>query len=319
MKALIVDDDPTTRRILWSVLDRLGYEPVAAVDGADGLAAACKQRIRLIITDWMMPKLSGIELVRRLRELGDGHLFYVILLTVKDQKSELIEAMNAGADDFIRKPFDPDELSVRIRSGQRIIDLTQRLEQQAMTDPLTGLLNRRGLHDAFGVRAPERNCRSGRGLGFIVADLDHFKHLNDSYGHGAGDLVLQQTAVLLRTLFEPKGIVARMGGEEFWVLLCDCSPSDVAERAEAARRLIEMEPFRLGEHAPEEDDIVHLTASFGYTHCRSLGAYRLENLFQVADGALYQAKQAGRNRAVAVLNPACEAPPAVSAAMGAGD
>ena len=297
MKILIVDDDRLTRHMLRRFLGRLGYETVEAGDGLAGLETARKERIRLIITDWMMPELDGPEMVRRLRALGDGHRFYVILLTAKDQSAELVEAMNAGADDFIRKPFDQDELRVRIRAGQRIIDLTERLEQQAMTDPLTGLLNRRGLHDAVASEHPQRDCAGGRGLGFVVADLDHFKQINDSHGHAAGDLILQQTALRLRTVFEPQGIVARMGGEEFWILLCDCCREALAQRAEAARQRIAVEPFQLPDERPgEPGQGVSLTASFGFSHVAELGDQRLEQFFGVADHALYQAKTDGRNR-----------------------
>jgi diguanylate cyclase (GGDEF)-like protein len=208
----------------------------------------------------------------------------------------LVEAMNAGADDFIGKPFDQDELRVRIRAGQRIIDLTERLEKQAMTDPLTGLLNRRGLHDALASAHPQRDCSGGRGLGCVVADLDHFKQVNDHYGHAAGDLILQQTALRLRTVFEPQGIVARMGGEEFWIILCDCDHDTLAHRVEAARARLAAEPFELPASTPgATGQSIKLTASFGFNHVTELGEQRLEQVFAGADRALYQAKSDGRN------------------------
>lgn len=297
MKALIVDDDRLSRRIVSRFLEFLGYETVEAEDGAEALEIAREQRIHLIVTDWVMPNMTGPELVRRLRQLGDGRLFYIILLTFKDQKEELVEAMDAGADDFIRKPFEQGELRTRVRAGQRIIELTEKLERQAMTDPLTGLLNRRGLHDALGADHPQRDCGGGRGLGFIIADLDHFKQINDQHGHAVGDLILQQTASRLRAAFEPEGIVARMGGEEFWVLLCDCTREQLAARAEAAREGIASQAFQLAEdeRSPDAGDI-HLTASFGFCHTPTLGDQRLEHFFERADKALYQAKSDGRNR-----------------------
>jgi diguanylate cyclase (GGDEF)-like protein len=297
VKVLVVDDDRMSRRIVGRFLEFLGYEVVEAEDGAEAFEIARRQRIRLIITDWMMPRMDGPDLVRKLRNLGDGRLFYVILLTSKDQKEELVEAMDAGADDFIRKPFEQGELRTRVRAGQRIIELTEKLERQAMTDPLTGLLNRRGLHDALGAEDPDRDCRGGRGLGFIVADLDHFKQINDTLGHAAGDLILQETARRLRETFEPQGIVARMGGEEFWVLLCDCSREQLASRAEAARARIAGEPFQLPDDGTDRSrDSVPLTISLGYSHAPDLGGHRLEQFFERADKALYQAKADGRDR-----------------------
>jgi diguanylate cyclase (GGDEF)-like protein len=297
VRILVVDDDRLSRRIVGRFLEFLGYEIVEAEDGAEAFDIARRQRIRLIITDWMMPKMDGPELVRQLRKLGDGRLFYVILLTSKDQKEELVEAMDAGADDFIRKPFEQGELRTRVRAGERIIELTEKLERQAMTDPLTGLLNRRGLHDALGSEHPDRDCQGGRGLGFIVADLDHFKQINDTHGHAAGDLILQETAGRLRETFEPHGIVARMGGEEFWVLLCDCSREQLATCAEAARARIAAEPFQVpGDGTHPEEDHLHLTVSLGYSHAPELGGHRLEQFFERADKALYQAKADGRNR-----------------------
>jgi two-component system chemotaxis response regulator CheY len=300
VKVLVVDDDRMSRRIVGRFLEFLGYEIVEAEDGAEAFDIARRQRIRLIITDWMMPKMDGPELVQRLRKLADGHRFYVILLTSKDQQEELVEAMDAGADDFIRKPFEQGELRTRVRAGKRIIELTEKLERQAMTDPLTGLLNRRGLHDAVGAEDPQRDCQGGRGLGFIVADLDHFKRINDTHGHAAGDLILLETARRLRAVFEPQGLVARMGGEEFWVLLCDCDREGLLKSAEAARQRIATEPFPLaGDSADDAAEPVSLTASFGCTHIAMLGTERLEHLFQIADTALYRAKAEGRNRVCA--------------------
>lgn len=298
MKILIADDDRLTRRILAGFLGPLGYEVLEAENGAQAFEAITAKDIRLVITDWMMPNVDGLELIRRLRTLSDGHLIYIILLTAKEQTAELIEAMNAGADDFIRKPFDRDELRVRVRAGERIIDLTERLERLAMTDSLTGLLNRRGLHDAYAMRQAHHECLGDRGLGFIIADLDHFKQVNDRYGHAAGDLVLQQTSTQLKAIFEPQGIVARMGGEEFWVLLCDCHADELAWLTEGARRAIATTDFVLATNTDQETPSIHLTASFGIAHTTALGKRRLEDLFEFADQALYHAKENGRNRVV---------------------
>lgn len=296
MKILIADDDRLTRRMLAGFLGHLGYEVIEAEDGAQAFDIIREEDIRLVITDWMMPNVDGLELVRRLRQLSGGHLIYVILLTAKEQTAELVEAMDAGADDFISKPFDRNVLRVRVHAAQRIIDLTERLERLAMTDPLTGLLNRRGLHDAYAMRKARHECLDDQGMGFIIADLDHFKQVNDRYGHAAGDLVLQETAKRLQAAFEPQGIVARMGGEEFWVLLCDCDARELAQRTEAARQAIAATDFILSADAGHGGEPIRLTASFGISHTGALGARRLEALFEGADQALYRAKEGGRNR-----------------------
>ncbi len=292
MKILIVDDERMSRRMLKAALRQAGHEVVEAENGLDALAVIAEQSIRFVITDWMMPRLDGVALTQRLRANADAPFVYVILVTAKENTAELIEAMNAGADDFIRKPFDQGELAVRVRAGVRILELTERLERQAMTDPLTGLLNRRGLEHAIEIQGLAQ-----LGLGFIVGDLDHFKLVNDRHGHAAGDLVLRKTGALLRELFEPQGLVARVGGEEFWVLLRGCDQAALERRTENARRSIECTPFAVGNGQP-----LHLSMSFGCTQVDAIGDRddrddrEVERLFRIADGALYHAKENGRNR-----------------------
>jgi two-component system chemotaxis response regulator CheY len=289
VKVLVVDDERLARHLLRGFLSRDGYQVVEAVNGAEALRILQAQQIRFVITDWMMPELNGLELIRALRRDGAAHLVYIILLTAKEHGSELVEAMDAGADDFIRKPFDREELRARVRAGERILQLTERLERQARTDPLTSLLNRRGLHEAIAEHQLDDDC--GAGLGFVIVDLDHFKQVNDTHGHACGDCVLSQTGALLRMGFEPGGLVARIGGEEFWVLLGDCDQAALGRRAETARELIASTPFPVGARAP-----LRLTASFGCTWAPALGGRRIEDLYRIADSALYRSKNAGRNR-----------------------
>jgi two-component system chemotaxis response regulator CheY len=297
VKVLVVDDERLARHLLRGFLTRDGYQVVEAVNGAEALRVLQTQQIRFVITDWMMPELNGLELIRALRRDGAAHLIYIILLTAKEHGSELVEAMDAGADDFIRKPFDREELRARVRAGERILQLTERLERQARTDPLTGLLNRRGLHEAIAEHMLDEDC--GAGLGFVIADLDHFKRVNDTYGHACGDRVLTQTGALLRMGFEPGGLVARIGGEEFWVLLGDCDRSGLGRRAQTARELIAGTPFPVGAAQP-----LHLTASFGCTWTAALDDRRIEDLYRIADAALYRSKNAGRNRVTCIAGEA---------------
>jgi two-component system, cell cycle response regulator len=283
-KILVVEDERFTRRMLARFLTNAGYRVEEAQDGHEALEVLAREPIRLVITDWMMPRMSGLELIRAIRGRSPDHWVYVILLTARDEKTGIVEALDAGADDFIHKPFDNDELAVRIRAGQRIVELTERLERLAMTDPLTGLLNRRGLQ--------ERLAQSGwtqRPLGCAVADIDHFKRVNDEHGHERGDQVLKEVAALLRTLFEPEGIVARVGGEEFWLILPDCTPDLLYRRIEHARLVI-------AGTALGDDPALYVTMSFGITAVSALRGRDIATLFRVADDALFAAKRDGRNR-----------------------
>ncbi|WP_295579519.1 diguanylate cyclase [uncultured Lamprocystis sp.] len=295
MKILVVEDQRFTRRMLVRFLTNAGYAVEEAQDGCEAMEVLAREPIRFVITDWMMPCMSGLELIRAIRGRSLDRWVYVILLTARDEKSGIVEALDAGADDFIHKPFDNEELAVRIRAGQRIIELTERLERLAMTDPLTGLLNRRGLQETLA-----QSGSADAPLGCVVADIDHFKRINDARGHDRGDLVLKQIAELLRGLFEPDGIVARVGGEEFWLLLRNGTPAELCERVERARSIIAATVLTDGGGDP-----LNLTLSFGITAVPALQGRDITTLFKIADGALYASKQNGRNRVTCAAPDAC--------------
>lgn len=286
MKILVVEDQRFTRCMLARFLARSGYQVAEAQDGREALEVLAREPIRLVVTDWMMPRMSGLELIRAIRGNSPDRWVYVILLTARDEKGSTVEALDAGADDFIHKPFDNDELAVRIRAGQRIVELTERLERLAMTDPLTGLLNRRGLHQAVAATCPPEMP-----VGLGVADIDHFKQINDRYGHDTGDLALQQIAAVLRRSLEPEGILARVGGEEFWVVLRGCSPAGLYERVESARAAVAAAAF-----AGPGAQAIGLTLSFGIAQVPALAGQDIATLFRAADRALYASKRDGRNR-----------------------
>ncbi len=295
MKILVVEDQRFTRRMLASFLTSAGYAVAEAQDGCAAMEVLAREPIRFVITDWMMPCMSGLDLIRAIRGRSLDRWVYVILLTARDEKSGIVEALDAGADDFIHKPFDNEELAVRIRAGQRIIELTERLERLAMTDPLTGLLNRRGLQETL-----IQCCPADAPLGFAVADIDHFKRVNDAHGHDRGDLVLKQIAGLLRGLFEPDGIVARVGGEEFWLVLRNGDPAALCGQVERARARVAATAL-----TDEGHDTLRLTLSFGLTVVPTLRGRDITTLFKIADGALYRSKQDGRNRVTYVAPDAC--------------
>jgi len=297
LKALIADDNAGFRIVLERMLRKWGYDVVVASDGLEALAALqAPDPPRLAILDWMMPGLDGVEVCRRLREENREPYIYIVLLTAKDTAEELVEGMEAGADDYLRKPVDSHELRVRVRAGRRILDLQQEvvqgreaLRQLATCDPLTSLWNRNAMYDILS-RELKRAKRESGSISLLMADLDHFKQINDTLGHAAGDAVLQEAARRIATCVRPYDAVCRYGGEEFLIVLPGCDLADATLRAEQIRAAIAASPFRI----PEGD--VNLTCSLGVTASSGPAGYDAALLAHEADEALYAAKHNGRNR-----------------------
>lgn len=286
MNILVAEDDMIFRRLLEAALTGWGYRVTLARDGNEAWRALqSTDRPQLAILDWMMPGLEGIEVCRRLRASEGGMYVYVLLLTAKERKQDLVEGLRAGADDFLSKPFDHVELEARLRTGRRIVELEQRLTFQALHDPLTGAMNRAGVLDSL-RRDVARSMRDGAPVSVIMADLDHFKAVNDSRGHAAGDSVLVEATRRFRAAVRPHDIVARWGGEEFLMVLPACAREDAMSAAERIREAIAEQPFEVG-GAP-----IPLTVSLGV----STGRDAHESLVQGADAALYAAKEGGRDR-----------------------
>jgi len=249
----------------------------------------------MAVLDWVMPELTGPEVCRRVRETLREPYTYILLLTSKNTKGETVEGLEAGADDYIVKPFDQHELQVRLRAGQRIIDLQlnlmqarEELRERASKDLLTMLPNRSAI--AHTLENEIARChRDHRTVGIILLDLDHFKRVNDTLGHFAGDAVLRETAARLRSNMRPYDQVGRYGGEEFLVVLPNCDLEQAANQAERMRH-------RLHETSMLVDGSeLQVSASFGVTI--SDGSERSPDVFvRVADEALYRAKANGRNR-----------------------
>ena len=303
MRVLIAEDEPVSRKRLQLLLGRWGYDVVAVGDGE----AAWRQLSigdppRLAILDWMMPGLDGVSLCRKVRALRDEPYTYILLLTVRDKDANLIEAMEAGADDFLSKPFKPQELESRLRAGKRICQLQEdliqareALREQATKDVLTECWNRRAVLDALD-RELRRSVRSprGTGLGLLIADLDHFKRINDTYGHLVGDQVLRETVRRITGQIRPYDSVGRLGGEEFLVLLTDCRHEQVTKAAERLRQAISDRPFETTAGA------VSVTVSLGAASLAPGGLMPAELALSAADQALYSAKETGRNQTCCV-------------------
>ncbi len=249
----------------------------------------------LAILDWVMPELTGPDVCRKVREAYREPYTYILLLTSKNTKNETVEGLEAGADDYIVKPFDQHELQVRLRAGKRIIDLQmdlvtarEELRERANKDLLTMLPNRSAVSATL-EQELSRCHRDHQTVGVILLDIDHFKKVNDTYGHFAGDAVLRETANRLRHNMRLYDQIGRYGGEEFLVVLPKCGLDQATHQAERMRAKLNADPMMV------DGAELHVSASFGVTV--SDGSERTPDVFvRVADEALYRAKESGRNR-----------------------
>jgi two-component system, cell cycle response regulator len=289
-KILVVDDDPAMRRILVKVLTTAGYDVSIASDGREALDHIRGECPHIVITDWDMPSLNGVELCRQVRGEDLPRYVYVVMLTGSYQVS-LVEGFDCGADDFITKPVDASELLARLQSGSRIVDLESKLRLLAKCDPLTEVLNRRTFFELF-EKEWQRSSRNQDVVSCLIMDVDHFKATNDNYGHQPGDRVLHAIAQVLQQQCRIPDSVCRYGGEEFCVLLPDTDEQGALRCAERCRRAIEQ--LRFG--APLED--LRVTASFGVAQ-RNCHAANPAQLVNQADQALLTSKRSGRNRVTA--------------------
>ncbi len=276
-------------------MDQEKYVVSFAKNGREAIALFEEHQPTLVITDWEMPDITGIELCGQLRS-HDGPYTYIILLTSNTEKDQIVRGLSAGADDYLTKPFHPGELLARVAVGRRIVKLHReiqekncQLEELALTDSLTGLSNRRAIED-YAVRQLSGAARHGFPFWIVMADLDSFKNVNDTYGHGAGDTVLKAFADVLRKNTRASNICGRIGGEEFVVVLTHIEESKVQLVVERIRQQFEAEQFSFG------GDPFAVTASFGISGFQDDGAPSFADLLREADAALYAAKRAGRNR-----------------------
>lgn len=302
MRVLVADDAPIVRTLLQTSLERAGYHVELARDGLEALAVLRgPSPPRLAILDWIMPGRDGIDVCRDMREAGAEPYVYIILLSAKDDTADTIRALDAGADDFLRKPFDPAELEARLRAGRRIVDLhealiaaREELRREARHDALTQVLNRRAIDEIL-EQEIARAQRNDSPLAVIFCDLDHFKEVNDRYMHIVGDAVLVDVAARLRSLLRPYDALGRWGGEEFVITLPGCDTQQALQIAERLRLLLAEAPVTV-ENGPK----VSVTASFGVVATDTVGVLAREQLVSLADRAAYRAKDTGRNRVVLV-------------------
>jgi len=299
---LVAEDDPMFRRILQRWLESWGFSVLAAEDGAQAWEILRgKNPPSMMILDWVMPGMDGLELCLRTRASGCGPYQYILLVTARDRTPDVVRGLDAGADDYLTKPFDKNELHARLRVGRRMLDLQrdllsaqEKLRFQATHDPLTGLWNRGALLDLLQTEL-ERTVRTRSSLGVLMLDIDHFKKVNDTHGHLAGDAVLQEIAQRVVRATRAYDVVGRYGGEEFLLLLPTCDVAQTQASAERIRAAIAAQPFGAG------DAQMPLTVSIGATVAPAAGRSETE-ILSLSDLALYDAKAAGRNRAAVRLS-----------------
>jgi diguanylate cyclase (GGDEF)-like protein len=309
LRILAVDDDPMSLKLLERALRKAGHQVVSARDGREALQIALETNPQVVLADWMMPELSGLELCRALRRIESGQDMYFLLLTGRDDEDRVVEAFDAGVDDYVAKPFNARILMARLKGGQRVIELkakveadrqtmmrqvaelgslTRKLRTAALTDALTDLPNRRYIMKRL-EQEWDSSSRTNRPLSVIMLDIDHFKKVNDQHGHDIGDVVLKETANVLRLSTRAGEEVARLGGEEFLVVCPNATLEQARVCAERIRLAIERNVIQSGSF----DRAV--TVSAGVAE-RKPGAQGYEALFKAADEAVYVAKHNGRNQ-----------------------
>jgi diguanylate cyclase (GGDEF)-like protein len=296
LKILVADDSPVYRKLVEESLSQERYTIFFAKNGRQALDLFAEHKPGLVITDWTMPDISGIELCQRIRRDFQQFYAYVILLTANTDKKEVIEGLAAGADDYLTKPFHPGELQARVRVGRRNADLhdqlqakNRQLEEMALTDALTGLPNRRAI-DFWAAGQLSAAARHDFPIAVVMADLDHFKSINDTHGHDAGDIVLRSFAEVLKSNTRQSNICGRLGGEEFLVVITHLEKENVTIAIERIRKQFESQKFTVAGHT------FGVTASFGIASFRGTDSPSFSDLVTHADAALYSAKHKGRNR-----------------------
>lgn len=306
LQILVVDDSPVYRKLVEHALEGNPYSLTFAKSGSEALDLFARNLPAIVITDWMMPDLSGLDLCQRLRADVHRGYTYIILLTSIAEKDNVVKGLAAGADDYLTKPFDPGELLARIGVGRRIIDLHRQidaknklLEELAHSDSLTGLPNRRAIED-WAARQLRGAARHGFPYWVVLADLDSFKSINDNYGHAGGDMLLQQFAEILRTVTRASNICGRLGGDEFLMVITHVEGDGVYKSVERFREILAGHKFDIG------DEKVSITASFGIASFREKETPDFATLIRRADTALYAAKRAGRNLIKAESEPKAE-------------
>jgi diguanylate cyclase (GGDEF)-like protein len=306
VKIVVAEDDRGTRLLLARTLGSWGYDVVATADGQEAWEALSRDGIRMLLSDWEMPRLSGPELCRRIRQ---GHMPYVyaLLLTSHKEPARIVDGLEAGADDFVSKPFDPAELRARLGVGRRFLGLQDDLEEKfaeleranrqlariAAIDPLMNIGNRRSFEEAI-ARISKQAADEASPYAVIMIDIDHFKTINDRFGHAMGDRVLATVATALQSAKEPRDELFRYGGEEIVLVAPGRTADSARDLAETLRAAVAA--LRVEHHVGTS---VRVTASFGVSF--DAGGREWGPIVEKADRALYESKRAGRDRVTMLI------------------
>lgn len=297
---LVAEDDPVGRKFLEKILVKSGYTVVAVKDGLEALTMFNDGFFPIVLTDWMMPGMNGPELCRALRNTQLPGYVFIILLTARDSKDDIITGLEAGADDYLSKPFHHAELIARLNTGIRILELekslryaNEKIKRMSITDALTGSYNKRYLNEYLPVEI-SRSKRYDRAFSIIMCDIDHFKKVNDTHGHQAGDAVLKNFShCMMQAVRNRIDWVVRYGGEEFILVLPETDKAGAYELAERIRRKVARQETIVN------DISIHITASFGISSFMPLtgdAGITTDEMIRQADKLLYRSKQEGRNR-----------------------
>jgi diguanylate cyclase (GGDEF)-like protein len=296
LKILVADDSAVYRKSVEHTLSDDNHNVVFAKNGREALELYAEHEPALVITDWTMPDISGLELCKKIREDFKQHFAHIILLTSNTDKEQVVEGLAAGADDYLTKPFHQGELRARVHVGLRVVELhrqvqakNRQLEEMALTDPLTGLSNRRAI-DIWITRQLSAAARHDFPIWVAICDLDHFKKVNDTYGHDAGDTVLKGFAQVLKHNTRQSNICGRQGGEEFLEIITHVERDGSIIAFERIRKQLEDQKFTVN------GQTFSVTTSIGVAGFRGTRPPAFADLLAQADQALYKAKHKGRNR-----------------------
>lgn len=294
-EVLVVDDSPVYRKLVEQVLSCEKYSLMFARDGAEALRLFEARSPSIVVTDLILPDFSGIELCQRIRSDASRPYTYVIVMTGNTEKGNLVKGLEAGADDYLTKPFDPAEMLARMGVGRRTVDLhrelaakSKKMEEAARTDPLTALPNRRAVEE-WATRQLRGSTRHGFPLWIIVGDIDNFKSINDTFGHDSGDVVLQALANVLRRSTRAADMCGRLGGDEFVLVLTYVQKDKIEKTVNRFRERFAELSFAF------QGQTVKATASFGVAGVACHQEQEYGALLRAADQMLYEAKRAGRN------------------------